>query len=89
MSKFLTFLAQTQVTTNTDLLNLWNRALVPLVIFGGVTGIYLIIKCYHMDRSSGEWKGEILKGISIFFAVPIINVIFNIVYGHTFQINWN
>lgn len=85
---FRNFLAQTQVTTSTDLLNLWNRCLVPLIIFGAVSGVYIVIKGYHMDRSSGEWKGEILKGISIFFAVPVINVIFNAVYGHTFTVNW-
>jgi Zn-dependent membrane protease YugP len=85
----LAFLAQTQVTTSTDLLNLWNRAIVPLIIFGAVVGVAIILKGVHMDRSSGEWKGEILKGIAIFFAVPVVNVVFNIVYGHTFVVNWN
>jgi hypothetical protein len=89
MMKFRSFLAQTQVTTSTDLLNLWDRALVPLILFGAAFGVYVILRGVSMDRSNGEWKGEVLKGIAIFFAVPVINVIFNIVYGHTFQINWN
>ena len=75
--------------SSTDLLNLWDRALVPLILFGAAFGVYVILRGVSMDRSNGEWKGEVLKGIAIFFAVPVINVIFNIVYGHTFQINWN
>jgi Zn-dependent membrane protease YugP len=89
MVRFRNLLAQVQVTTGQDLLNLWNRALVPLIIFGAVFGVVVFIKGITMDRSSGEWKAEILKGISIFFAVPVINVIFNLTYGQSFHVQWN
>jgi hypothetical protein len=85
---FRQLLAQAQVQTNADLLNLWNRALGPLIIFGAVFGVVIILKGISMDRSSGEWKSEILKGISIFFAVPVVNVIFNLVYNQSFHVQW-
>jgi hypothetical protein len=89
MVRFRNLLAQVQVTTGQDLLNLWDRALVPLIIFGAVFGVVIFLKGVAMDRSSGEWKQEILKGIAIFFAVPVINVIFNLVYGQSFHVQWN
>ena len=77
------------ITSISQLLQLFGHALGVGVVIGGVVCAYLIWRGLQMDRASGEWKMEILKGIMWFAAPAVVNVLFNLFFNQSFQISFD
>lgn len=88
MERLSPILAQSNITSISDLLTLIGHALGLGVSIAALVAIYLIWRGLQMDRSSGEWKMEILKGIMVFAAPAVVNVLFNLFFGQSFQITF-
>jgi ABC-type spermidine/putrescine transport system permease subunit II len=72
--------AQQQVQTMQQLRTAVGNALGIGVILAAVACVFFMWRGITMDRSSGEWKNEIVKGIAVFAVVGIVNILFNIFF---------
>jgi hypothetical protein len=89
MDRVVPILAQaSNITSISQFQQLAGHALGLSVSIGALVALYLIWRGLQMDRSSGEWKNEILKGVMWFAAPAIVNVLFNLFFGQTLQISF-
>jgi hypothetical protein len=78
-----------QVTNMQSLQAAIGRGLAIGVVFSAIYMIFMVWRGIMMDRHDGAWKFEIAKGIAVFAAVGIANILFNVFYpGQTITVNF-
>ena len=73
------FLAQS-VNTITDLKTAVGKGLGVIIILGYLYAVILIISSLIAERGDGSWKYALAKGIALFGAVGICNILFGIFF---------
>jgi hypothetical protein len=83
------FLAQT-VNTMADLKNAVGHGLGIVVILGYAYAVIMIIMALISERGDGSWKYAIAKGIGLFAASGVCNILLAIFFpGQNLVINFN
>jgi hypothetical protein len=83
------FLAQS-VNTMADLKNAVGHGLAIIVIVAYVYAVVLIIMALLQDRGDGSWKYSLARGIGIFAATGIANILLAIFFpGQAIPINFS
>jgi hypothetical protein len=83
------FLAQT-VNTMTDLKNAVGHGLGIVVILSYVYAVILIIMACVQERGDGSWKYSLAKGIGLFAATGVANILLAIFFpGQNLVINFS
>ena len=82
------FLAQT-VNTMADLKNAVGHGLGIIVILAYVYAVILIIMALLQDRGDGSWKYSLARGIGIFAATGVANILLAIFFpGQVITVNF-
>jgi len=83
------FLAQT-VNTMADLKNAVGHGLGIVVILGYVYAVIMIIMALISERGDGSWKYSLAKGIGLFAASGVCNILLAIFFpGQNLVINFS
>jgi hypothetical protein len=84
------FLAQSTVNNMQDLKNAVGHAIAVAIILGYIYAVILIIQGCIAERGDGSWKYTIAKGIGIFAATGIANILLAIFFpGQTITVNFS
>jgi len=91
MSRFVNlFLAQSAVNSMQDLKNLIGHGLGVVIIISYVYAVILIIQGCIAERGDGSWKYTLAKGIGLFAATGISNILLAMFFpGQTININFS
>ena len=91
MSRFVNlFLAQSAVNSMQDLKNLIGHGLGVVIIISYVYAVILIIQGCVAERGDGSWKYTLAKGIGLFAATGISNILLAMFFpGQTININFS
>jgi len=91
MSRFVNlFLAQSAVNSMQDLKNLIGHGLGVVIIISYVYAVILIIQGCIAERGDGSWKYTLAKGIGLFAATGISNILLAMFFpGQTITINFS
>jgi hypothetical protein len=84
------FLAQSAVNSMADLKNLIGHGLGVVIIISYVYAVILIIQGCIAERGDGSWKYTLAKGIGLFAATGISNILLAMFFpGQTININFS
>ena len=91
MARFVNlFLAQSAVNSMQDLKNLIGHGLGIVVIVSYLYAVILIIQGCIAERGDGSWKYTLAKGIALFAATGIANILLAMCFpGQTITINFS
>jgi len=91
MDRFVNlFLAQSAVNSMQDLKNLIGHGLGVVIIISYVYAVILIIQGCIAERGDGSWKYTLAKGIGLFAATGISNILLAMFFpGQTININFS
>ena len=91
MDRFVNlFLAQSAVNSMQDLKNLIGHGLGVVIIISYVYAVILIIQGCIAERGDGSWKYTLAKGIGLFAATGISNILLAMFFpGQTITINFS
>ena len=84
------FLAQSAINNMADLKNIIGHALGIVVIVSYVYAVILIIQGCIAERGDGSWKYTLAKGIGLFAATEIANILLAMCFpGQTITVNFS
>ena len=91
MARFVNlFIAQSAVNSMQDLKNLIGHGLGVVIIISYVYAVILIIQGCIAERGDGSWKYTLAKGIGLFAATGISNILLAMFFpGQTITINFS
>ena len=91
MARFVNlFIAQSAVNSMQDLKNLIGHGLGVVIIISYVYAVILIIQGCIAERGDGSWKYTLAKGIGLFAATGIFNILLAMFFpGQTITINFS
>jgi hypothetical protein len=85
----ISFLAQSAVNTMADLKTAVGHGLGIIVILSYVYAVILIIMACVQERGDGSWKYSLAKGIGLFAATGVANILLAIFFpGQTMNVNF-
>jgi hypothetical protein len=77
------------VNTMADLKNAVGHGLGIVVVIGYIYAVVMIVMSLIQERGDGSWKYSLAKGIALFGAVGICNILLAIFYpGQTLVVNF-
>ena len=83
------FFAQTNISSIGDLKTAVGFGVGVLMVIVYIYAVILIVQGLLAERGDGQWKYTLAKGIGLFLATGIANILFLKFFGQTIPISFN